>query len=44
LAWNVLKDYFEYQGASNITGSRDATRGSFNKGLITDGEGWMEMI
>ncbi|MCB0735865.1 MAG: nucleotidyltransferase substrate binding protein [Bacteroidetes bacterium] len=44
LAWNVLKDYFEYQGNSDITGSRDATREAFNKGLIEDGEGWMEMI
>jgi len=44
LAWNVLKDYFYYQGTSNITGSRDATREAFSKGLIADGEGWMEMI
>lgn len=44
LAWNVLKDYFEYQGNTSITGSRDATREAFNKGLIDDGEGWMEMI
>lgn len=44
LAWNVLKDYFEYQGNTAITGSRDATREAFNKGLIEDGEGWMEMI
>jgi len=44
LAWNVLKDYFEYQGNTAITGSRDATREAFNKGVIQDGEGWMEMI
>lgn len=44
LAWNVMKDYFAYQGNPNITGSRDAIRESFNKGLIIDGEGWMEMI
>lgn len=44
LAWNVMKDYFEYQGATSIMGSRDATREAFQKGLITDGEGWMEMI
>ena len=44
LAWNVLKDYFENQGNFNLTGSRDATREAFNKGLITDGEEWMEMI
>jgi nucleotidyltransferase substrate binding protein (TIGR01987 family) len=44
LAWNVMKDYFAYQGNPSITGSRDAVRESFNKGIVTDGEGWMEMI
>lgn len=44
LAWNVMKDYFFHQGQSNITGSRDATRESFNKGLILQGEVWMDMI
>ena len=44
LAWNVMKDYFAFQGDPSIIGSRDAIRESFNKGLITDGEGWMEMI
>ena len=44
LAWNVMKDYFTFQGSQAITGSRDAVRESFDKGLITDGEGWMGMI
>lgn len=44
LAWIVMKDYFQYQGNPNITGSRDAIRGSFKTGLILDGEGWMQMI
>lgn len=44
LAWNVMKDYFEYQGNISITGSRDATREAFRRNLIADGEGWMEMI
>ncbi len=44
LAWNVMKDYFFYQGASQITGSHDATRQAFSTGLVEDGEGWMEMI
>ena len=44
LAWNVMKDYFFFQGQSNITGSRDTVRESFNKGLIGSGEAWMEMI
>jgi len=44
LAWNVIKDYFEYQGNSSITGSRDAIREAFKRNLIFDGEGWMDMI
>lgn len=44
LAWQVMKDYFFYQGNPNITGSRDATREAFSKNLIADGDGWMEMI
>lgn len=44
LAWNVMKDYFEYQGTTSIMGSRDATRQAFQRNLIIDGEGWMEMI
>ena len=44
LAWNVMKDYFAWQGTVDITGSRDATRESFSKGLVADGEGWREMI
>ncbi len=44
MAWNVIKDYFEYQGTQLITGSRDASREAFSKGLIKNGEAWMEMI
>jgi len=44
LAWKLLKDYFDYQGASLISGSRDATREAIQKGLINHGDDWMEMI
>ena len=44
LAWNVMKDFFEYQGTTSIMGSRDATREAFSRNIVTDGEGWMEMI
>lgn len=44
LAWNVMKDYFTYQGNLEIRGSRDATREAFKVGLISDGEVWMDMI
>jgi nucleotidyltransferase substrate binding protein (TIGR01987 family) len=44
LAWNVIKGYFDYQGSPQVTGSRDATREAFRMGLVSDGDGWMEMI
>lgn len=44
LAWNMLKDYLEYQGNQEIRGSRDALREAFKVGLITNGQMWMETI
>jgi nucleotidyltransferase substrate binding protein (TIGR01987 family) len=44
LAWNVMKDYFYYQGNNEIRGSRDATRQAFKYELIKNGEIWMDMI
>jgi len=44
LAWNTLKDFFEDQAESNIFGSRDAFRLAFKRGLIEEGEIWMDMI
>ena len=44
LAWNVMRDYFDFQGMNHSTGSRDAIREAFNKRLIDDGDIWMDMI
>lgn len=44
LAWNTIKDYFQYQGETGILGSRDAFRLAFQRGLIQDGQTWMDMI
>lgn len=44
LAWNVMKDYFEYQGNTAITGPRDAMREAFARNLIGEGDKWMAMI
>ena len=44
LAWNVIKDYYEEQGEVSIQGSRDALRLAFQRGLISDGDNWMNMI
>ncbi len=44
LAWTVIKDFYEYQGITNLQGSRDAFRTGVERGLISDGEEWMKMI
>jgi nucleotidyltransferase substrate binding protein (TIGR01987 family) len=44
LAWTTIKDYFETQGETNINGSRDSFRLAFRRGIIEDGELWMDMV
>lgn len=45
LAWNVLKDYLEeVAGTMGLLGSKDTTREAFRRGLIEEGELWMQMI
>jgi nucleotidyltransferase substrate binding protein (TIGR01987 family) len=45
LAWNTMKDYYQYQGTTeSIQGSRDIFRLAFKMGLIDDGSKWMDMI
>lgn len=44
LAWNVLKDYLEMEGIQGLVGSRSTVREAFKRGLICDGETWMDMI
>lgn len=44
LAWNVLKDFLEYEGISGLVGSRSTVREAFKRGLIADGEVWLDMI
>ena len=45
LAWNVLKDFLESEaGTLGLMGSKDSTREAFKRGLIADGEVWMDMI
>lgn len=43
LAWKVMKDYAEYQGITEIFGSRDAIRYSLRLGAVDD-ERWMDTI
>ncbi len=44
LAWNTLKDFLESNGVTELYGSVKATRAAFARGLIENGEAWMEMI
>jgi nucleotidyltransferase substrate binding protein (TIGR01987 family) len=39
-----LKDYLEAEGNQKITGPRSAITEAFKVGLISDGEGWMQMF
>ena len=43
LAWKVMKDYAEYQGYTDVRGSRDAIRKALEMNLIDDKQ-WMETI
>ena len=43
LAWNVMKDYAEYQGSTEIRGSRDAIRWALQNGLADD-KAWIKSI
>jgi len=44
LSWKVMQDFLKDKGEVNIYGSKDATRLAFNRGLLTNGEAWMNMI
>ena len=44
LAWNIMKDYANYQGNVDVGGSRDATREALQLHIISEGKVWMEMI
>ena len=44
LAWNTLRDFYRSKGEVDIQGSRDAFRLAFERGLIEDGQVFMNMI
>ena len=44
LSWKVMKDFLEYQGKTDLFGSKTVVKEWFNVGLINDGEIWFEMI
>ena len=44
LAWKLLKNYIEYQGETQMGGSRDTIRQAFRLGLIENSEPWFDML
>lgn len=44
LAWNLIKDYLEEQGFSDIKSPRAALKKGFEIGLIKDGHAWMQLL
>ncbi len=44
LAWNLMKDFLQYEGIQNLIGSRSTTREAFDKGIISEGQIWINMI
>lgn len=44
LAWKTLKDFFEFQGETEIRGSRDAFRLGIQRGILPNGKIWMQMV
>lgn len=44
LSWLVIRDFYRDQGETTIQGSRDAYRLAFQRGLITEGQLFMDMV
>jgi nucleotidyltransferase substrate binding protein (TIGR01987 family) len=44
LGWNTLRDLLMERGIADLIGSRDTLREAFRRGLIAEGETWMQMI
>lgn len=44
LAWKLLQDFLKWQGMVDWAGPRDVLRAAFLRGLIRDGETWMDTL
>lgn len=44
LAWKAMKAYLEQQGVFEPKTPREVFRESYKIGLITDGDGWLDMM
>ena len=44
LAWNMIKDYLEEQGFTDIKSPRAALKKAFEIGIIENGHDWMDLL
>lgn len=44
LGWNLIKDYLQQEGITEIKSPRAALKKGFEAGLLKDGHGWMQML
>ncbi len=44
LSWNVMKDYVQELGFSNVRSPRDSIKKAFEIGLVTNGHDWLEFL
>lgn len=44
LAWNLIKEYLEYQGFTEVKSPRSALKKGFEMGMIQDGHTWMKLL
>lgn len=44
LAWKLMQDILKSEGESGVLGSKSASRLAFNRGLIAQGDIWLEMV
>jgi nucleotidyltransferase substrate binding protein (TIGR01987 family) len=44
LSWNMMKDFLNEQGFTDVKSPRDSIKKGFETGLIQDGHGWLKMM
>lgn len=44
LSWNVMKDYAQESGFSDVRSPRDSIKKAFEIGLLTNGHDWMNFL
>jgi nucleotidyltransferase substrate binding protein (TIGR01987 family) len=44
MAWKLMQDVLEYEGNLDFKGVKDVIRVALQRGIISEGELWMEMV